>query len=170
MALPQQTIKEDPVRLTAVEGGKSGGPKWIGWSILGALLIAVAVLVVQVVEINPDDGSSQQVETERFNGLAPVGDNSSEAAEAVRFGLYQPATSDNSSEAAEAVRFGQYQPATSDNSSDTAEAVRFGQYQTARSDRSNEAAESSRMMGLLPSNNSGSSETAEHIRMIGLAS
>jgi hypothetical protein len=150
VALPQQTIKEDPVRLTAVEGGKSGGPKWIGWSILGALLIAVAVLVVQVVEINPDDGSSQQVETERFNGLAPVGDNSSEAAEAVRFG--------------------QYQPATSDNSSDTAEAVRFGQYQTARSDRSNEAAESSRMMGLLPSNNGGSSETAEHIRMIGLAS
>ena len=150
MALPQQTIKEDPVRLTAVEGGKSGGPKWIGWSILGALLIAVAVLVVQVVETNPDDGSSQQVETERFNGLAPVGDNSSEAAEAVRFGLYRPATSDGSSEAAEAVRFGSHRPA--------------------RSDRSNEAAESSRMMGLSPSISGGSSETAEHIRMIGLAS
>ena len=150
MALPQQTITKDPVQLTAVEGGKSGRPKWIGWSILGALLIAVAVLVVQVVEANPSDGSSQQVETERFNGLEPVGDNSSEAAEAVRFGSYQPATSDGSSQAAEAVRFGLYQPATSDGSS--------------------EAAESSRMIGLSPSINSGSSETAEHIRMIGLAS
>ena len=170
MALPQQTITKDPVQLTAVEGGKSGGPKWIGWSILGALLIAVAVLVVQVVEANPSDGSSQQVETERFNGLEPVGDNSSEAAEAVRFGLYQPATSDGSSQAAEAVRFGLYQPATSDGSSQAAESVRFGLYQPAPSDGSNEAAESSRMIGLSPSINSGSSETAEHIRMIGLAS
>ncbi len=125
MALPQQTIKEDPVRLTAVEGGKSGGPKWIGWSILGALLIAVAVLVVQVVEINPDDGSSQQVETERFNGLAPVGDNSSEAAEAVRFGLYQPARSDRSNEAAESSRMMGLLPSNNGGSSETAEHIRM---------------------------------------------
>ncbi|MCH8984945.1 MAG: hypothetical protein IH943_12760 [Acidobacteria bacterium] len=125
MALPQQTITKDPVQLTAVEGGKSGRPKWIGWSILGALLIAVAVLVVQVVEANPSDGSSQQVETERFNGLAPVGDNSSEAVEAVRFGLYQPATSDGSSEAAESSRMIGLSPSVNGGSSETAEHIRM---------------------------------------------
>ncbi len=125
MALPQQTITKDPVQLTAVEGGKSGRPKWIGWSILGALLIAVAVLVVQVVEANPSDGSSQQVETERFNGLEPVGDNSSEAAEAVRFGLYQPATSDGSTEAAESSRMIGLSPSINSGSSETAEHIRM---------------------------------------------
>lgn len=125
MALPQQTITKDPVQLTAVEGGKSGGPKWIGWSILGALLIAVAALVVQVVEINRDDGSSQQVETERFNGLAPVGDNSSEAAEAVRFGSHRPARSDRSNEEAESSRMMGLSPSISGGSSETAEHIRM---------------------------------------------
>jgi hypothetical protein len=117
MALPQTTKqqqREPQPDLTPVEGGKSKTLGWIGWSVVGALLLAVATLVGQVIQTGDGDGSSDQAELARhlrIGGQVADIEDGFDIAEGNRFMRYAPAQSDSSHEEAESGRFQSLAPA-----------------------------------------------------------
>jgi hypothetical protein len=109
MALPQTTKqqqREPQPDLTPVEGGKSKTLGWIGWSVVGALLLAVATLVGQVIQTG-----AELARHLRIGGQVADIEDGFDIAEGNRFMRYAPAQSDSSHEEAEFGRFQSLAPA-----------------------------------------------------------